>query len=65
MPILTVRLSTAEEKTLLRRARLAKKKKATFVRELIRDEPFTTGADLLKFAEAHMGDIRFRISPRK
>jgi len=65
MPILTVRLSRVEQKTLLRRAKQAKKKKATFVRELIVNEPFETGADIMTDLQGRMGDSRLAIAPRK
>jgi hypothetical protein len=37
-------------------------KKATFVRQLIREEPFVTGADVVKDAARRMGDARLRVS---
>jgi hypothetical protein len=37
-------------------------KKATFVRQLIREEPFVTAADVVKDAAVRMGDARLRIS---
>jgi hypothetical protein len=37
-------------------------KKATYVRQLIREEPFITGADILADAARRMGDSRLRIS---
>jgi hypothetical protein len=62
MAILTVRLTEDEEKLLARRSRKAGMKKATFVRQLIREEPFVTGADVLVDAARRMGDGRLRIS---
>jgi hypothetical protein len=62
MAILTVRLTDEEERLLVRRARGAGMKKATYVRQLIRDEPFITGADVLADATRRMGDTRMRIS---
>jgi hypothetical protein len=67
MAILTVRLTADEERLLTKRARGAGMKKATFVRQLIREEPFVTGADVVKAAErrmgaTRMGDARLRIS---
>ena len=62
MAILTVRLTDDEEKLLARRSRKAGMKKATFVRQLIREEPFVTGADVLIDAAQRMGDARLRIS---
>jgi hypothetical protein len=65
--ILTVRLTADEERLLTKRSRGAGMKKATFVRQLIREEPFVTGADVVKDAErrmgaTRMGDARLRIS---
>jgi hypothetical protein len=37
-------------------------KKATYVRQLIRDEPFVTGADVLADATRRMGDIGLRVN---
>jgi hypothetical protein len=62
MAILTVRLTAAEERLLIKRSRSAGMKKATYVRQLIRDEPFVTGADVLADAAKRMGDSRLRIS---
>jgi hypothetical protein len=57
---LTVRLTADEEKLLARRSRQAGMKKATFVRHLIREEPFVTGSDVLVDAAQRMGDPRLR-----
>jgi hypothetical protein len=62
MAILTVRLTAEEERLLAKRSRGAGMKKATFVRRLIREEPFETGADVARDAERRMGDARLRIS---
>jgi predicted DNA-binding protein len=62
MAILTVRLTDEEEKLLARRSRKAGMKKATYVRQLIREEPFVTSADVLVDAAGRMGDLRLRIS---
>ncbi len=62
MAILTVRLTEEEERLLARRSQSAGMKKATFVRKLIREEPFVTGADVLVDAAHRMGDSRLRIS---
>lgn len=64
MGILTVRLTEEEEQTLERRSRSAGMKKATFVRHLIREQPFETSADVLLDAEKRMGDVRLRVSRR-
>jgi predicted DNA-binding protein len=60
MAILTVRLTVDEEKQLVARSRKAGMKKATYVRHLIREEPFVTGADVLADATSRMGDTRLR-----
>jgi hypothetical protein len=62
MAILTVRLTADEERLLTKRSRGAGMKKATFVRLLIREEPFISGADVVSDAERRMGDVRLRIS---
>jgi hypothetical protein len=62
MAILTVRLTDEEERLLARRSRKAGMKKATYVRQLIREEPFGTAADVLDDAARRMGDVRLRIS---
>jgi hypothetical protein len=62
MAILTVRLTAEEERLLIKRSRSAGMKKATYVRQLIRDEPFVTGADVLADAAKRMGDSRLRVS---
>jgi hypothetical protein len=61
MGILTVRLSEEEELLLKRRSRDAGMKKASFVRKLIREQPFETSADVLADAATRMGDTRLRI----
>lgn len=65
MAILTVRLSEEEERVLARRARTARMKRATYIRMLIREEPFFTGADVLKDAAKRMGDARLRVARGK
>lgn len=64
MAILTVRLSDEEERLLAKRSRSAGMKKATFVRHLIREAPFVTGADVLADANRRMGDSRLKITRR-
>jgi predicted DNA-binding protein len=60
MAILTVRLTEEEERVLARRSKSAGMKKATYVRQLIREEPFITGADVLSDAGRRLGDSRLR-----
>ena len=62
MAILTVRLTAEEERLLTKRSKSAGMKKATFVRKLIREEPFVTAADILADAARRIGDRRLRIS---
>lgn len=45
----------------MKRSRGAGMKKATYVRQLIRDEPFVTGADVLADAARRTGDSRLRV----
>ncbi|HEY1849107.1 MAG TPA: hypothetical protein VGG37_07865, partial [Opitutaceae bacterium] len=59
--ILTVRLTKKEEGILIKRSKQAGMKKATFVRQLIRQEEIVTGADALAWSEQHAGDQRLRI----
>ena len=61
MGILTVRLTDEEERLLEKRSKTAGMKKATFVRQLIREQPFVTGADVLADAAQRMGDVRMRV----
>lgn len=65
MGILTVRLTEDEERALARRSRAARMKRATYVRMLIREEPFVTAADVLKDAAKRMGDTRLRVTRKK
>ena len=62
--ILTVRLTAEEKRILVRRSRRAGMKKATFVRQLIRETPFDTASDVLRDFEQHFGDSRLRIARR-
>lgn len=45
----------------MKRSRGAGMKKATYVRQLIRDEPFVTAADVVADATRRMGDSRLRV----
>jgi hypothetical protein len=62
--ILTVRLTEEEERVLERRSRAAGMKKATFVRQLIRDKPFETAEDVLEDFKTRLGDKRLRVVRR-
>jgi hypothetical protein len=65
MGILTVRLTEEEERVLARRSRSARMKRSTYIRMLIREEPFVTAADVLTDAPKRMGDIRLRVSRKQ
>lgn len=62
MPILTIRLTEDEKRILARRSRKAGLRKATFVRQLIRQQPYETSADVLADMEKHWGDQRLRVA---
>ena len=62
MAILTVRLTAEEERLLAKRSRGAGMKKVIYVRQLIREESFITGVDVLADVARRMGDARLRIS---
>jgi hypothetical protein len=64
MAILTVRLTADEEKILAKRSRSAGMKKATYVRQLIRESPFMTAADVLEDMPHRVGDPRLRVKRR-
>ena len=61
MSILSVRLTEEEKRILEQRSRKAGVKKATFVRQLIREAPFETARDVLADLEKRIGDKRLRI----
>jgi hypothetical protein len=63
MPVLTVRLTDEEKRILARRSRKAGLKRATFVRRLIREQPYDTAADLLADIEAQWGNEQLRVTP--
>ncbi len=65
MPVLTVRLSDEETKILARRSRQAGMKRATFVRQLIREQPYATAADLLEDLEKQWGNEQLRVAPSR
>ena len=62
--ILTVRLTAEEKRLLAMRSRRAGLKKATFVRQLIREMPIETASDVLRDLEPHLGDGRLRLTRR-
>ena len=61
MSILTVRLTEEEKRILEQRSRKAGVKKATFIRQLIREAPLETARDVLADLEKRIGDKRLRI----
>jgi ribonuclease BN (tRNA processing enzyme) len=65
MPILTVRISAAEQEQLTRRAKQSGISPGALVRRLLNEHPFTTAAELLKALEQRMGDKRLRVSRKK
>jgi predicted DNA-binding protein len=62
MTILTVRLTAEEARLLEKRSKSAGMKKATYIRKLIREEPFITAKEVVADAEHRMGDSRLHIS---
>ena len=62
--ILTVRLTAEEKRILAQRSRRAGMKKATFVRQLIRETPVESASDVLRDIKHHLGDERLRIAQR-
>ena len=61
MAIITIRLTDEETRILAERSRKAGVKKATLVRQLIRDQPYVTAADVLADMEPFGGDERLRV----
>ena len=61
MTTLTVRLTDDEERLLEKRSKAAVMTKEAFVRQLIREQPFEAGADVLVDASHRMGDVRLRV----
>lgn len=65
MSILTVRLSEDEKAQLAKRAKSAGTTAGGLVRELIREKPFVTSADLLAEMETLLGDKRLAVKSRE
>lgn len=65
MPILTVRISEAEQACLTKRAKKSGVSAGALVRRLLNETPFTTAEELLKGLEEHMGDKTLRIRRSK
>ena len=61
MPVLTIRLTDEETRILAQRSRKAGVKKATLVRQLIREQPYVTASDVLADMERFRGDERLRV----
>jgi hypothetical protein len=64
MPVMTIRLSEEEQKILSQRSRKAGLRRSTFVRQLIREQPYETALDVLEGLAPRMGDARLRIGKR-
>jgi hypothetical protein len=64
MPVLTIRLTEEEKRILTVRSRKAGVKKATLVRQLIREQPYVTAADVLEDMIRFRGDQRLRVRRR-
>jgi hypothetical protein len=65
MPVLTVRISAAEQAQLARRAKQSGISAGALVRRLLNETPFNTADDLLKGLEQRMGDQSLRIRRNK
>lgn len=65
MPVLTVRISEAEQAQLTRRAKQSGVSAGALVRRLLNEQPFTTAAELLKGLKQRMGDKTLRIRRKK
>jgi hypothetical protein len=57
-------LTDEEEQLLSKRSHSAGMKKASFVRRLIREQPFETASDIVADATRRMGNARLRVSRR-
>ena len=60
MSVLTVRLSEAEKKRLVKRAKEAGTTTGALVRQMLSAEPIHTAADLLRELEGRMGNKSLR-----
>ena len=65
MAVLTVRISEKEKADLARKAKAAGVSAGGYVRQLLNERVFVTGADLLREMERRMGDKRLRNLGRK
>ena len=65
MPVLTVRISDEEKKLLARRAGKAGLSSGALVRQLLRDAPLASAAELLDEMNRRLGDTKLRIKRRR
>jgi predicted transcriptional regulator len=65
MAVLTIRVSDEEKMQLTQRAKKAGTTAGALVRQLIREKPFTTSADMLSEIDSLLGEKRFKIKARK
>ncbi len=61
MSVLTVRISEEEKAALSRRAKAEGTTESALVRQMIREKPFTTAADLLAEIETLMGNKKLAV----
>jgi hypothetical protein len=65
MPVLTVRISAEEKKLLARRAGKAGLSSGALVRQMLREAPLGSAAELLDEMNRRLGDTKLRIKRRR
>jgi len=65
MPVLTVRISDKEKKLLARRAGKAGVSSGALVRQMLREAPLVSAAELLDEMNRRLGDAKLRIRRRR
>lgn len=65
MPVLTVRVSEEEKKLLARRASKAGVSSGALVRQMLREAPLASAAELLDEMNRRLGDAKLRIRRRR
>jgi hypothetical protein len=65
MAVLTVRISDEEKKLLARRAGKAGLSSGALVRQMLREAPLTSAAELLDEMNRRLGDTKLRIKRRR
>jgi hypothetical protein len=65
MPVLTVRISDEEKKLLARRAGKAGLSSGALVRQMLREAPLASAAELLDEMNRRLGDAKLRIKRRR